>query len=197
MTRLGALLFFVAGIGTLWSMGDAASATSTNGISAEESREDLGTLVKNLEGLVREQQARIEDLRTKTQQLPHDGRSLLTDPGRPPSGPLKLTKPGEKAIGEGLNYLWLIVCGILIVFMQAGFALAEAGSCRLRNVQNVILKDVMGMCLAAICWWIFGWSFAYSGPWDEEKMPNFEKDSRFGGKYQFIGHHFLKEDADG
>jgi len=184
----------------LWSLGSAASETPASGTAAEMPHEDLGTMVKNLEALVKKQQARIEDLRTKTQQMPHTGsmphtgRSLLIDESRVTVW--SSLGGDERRVAESLNYLWLLMCGILVSFMQAGFAMAQVGSCRLRNVQNTVLKCMTGMCLAAVGWWIFGWSFAYSGPYEIRNDKLF-KENRFAGKKQFIGHDFLKVDADG
>jgi len=190
--RLGALPFCLVGFGALGSVGYAAAATAT----AEVSHEDLGTMVKNLEVLVKQQQARIEDLRANTQQVPHGGRALLPYTSFAGGEWYMKLYGAERSVAEGLNYLWLLMCGILVFFVQAGFAMAGAGSCRLRNVQNVVLQNMTGTLIAAFSWWIFGWSLAYSGPWDTRNEKIF-KSTRFGGYEQFVGHDFLKVDADG
>ena len=40
--------------------------------------------------------------------------------------------------------------------VQCGFALLEAGSVRLKNTNNILLKDVVNTCLSALIWWAIG-----------------------------------------
>eukprot|EP01062_Namystynia_karyoxenos_P079781 TRINITY_DN847_c0_g1_i2.p1 TRINITY_DN847_c0_g1~~TRINITY_DN847_c0_g1_i2.p1 ORF type:complete len:576 (+),score=217.27 TRINITY_DN847_c0_g1_i2:116-1843(+) len=57
--------------------------------------------------------------------------------------------------------LWVIICGALVVFMQCGFAMLEAGSVRTRNTQNIIFKNVVDICIAALGFFSVGYAFAY------------------------------------
>ena len=45
------------------------------------------------------------------------------------------------------NTFYLLVCGSFVFLMQAGFALLAAGSIRMKNVKNILLKSVMDACL--------------------------------------------------
>lgn len=55
----------------------------------------------------------------------------------------------------------LIVLGALVMFMQAGFAMIEAGSMGVTSVVSVLFKN-MGDCLiGALAWFTFGWAWAY------------------------------------
>jgi hypothetical protein len=49
----------------------------------------------------------------------------------------------------------------LIFFMQVGFVALEMGSGRAKNVRNILLKNLVDVMLAAICWWAVGYAFAY------------------------------------
>lgn len=40
--------------------------------------------------------------------------------------------------------------------LQCGFALLEAGSVRLKNTNNILLKNVINTCLGALTWWAVG-----------------------------------------
>ena len=40
--------------------------------------------------------------------------------------------------------------------LQCGFALLEAGSVRLKNTKNILLKNVVNTCISAITWWAIG-----------------------------------------
>ena len=52
-----------------------------------------------------------------------------------------------------LDSVWVVLGGILVFFMQAGFALIESGSVRSKNTINVLMKNYMDACLGA---WSFG-----------------------------------------
>ena len=43
-----------------------------------------------------------------------------------------------------LNIVWTMVAGFLVMFMQAGFALVEAGLTRAKNVANIMLHKSEG-----------------------------------------------------
>ena len=60
-----------------------------------------------------------------------------------------------------MNLLWTLVSGCLVFFMQAGFTLVEAGSVRPKNIQNIMLKNLMDTCIGGVVWWAIGFAFAY------------------------------------
>ena len=53
--------------------------------------------------------------------------------------------------------------------MQAGFAMLCAGSVRAKNAKNIMLKNLLDACGAALGFWAFGWGFAYGGQDGSEK----------------------------
>ena len=55
---------------------------------------------------------------------------------------------------------WLMLCGFLVFFMQCGFALLEAGTVRVKNAKNILLKNLMDACVGAIIWWSVGFMIA-------------------------------------
>lgn len=57
--------------------------------------------------------------------------------------------------------LSLLVCRFLIFFMQVGFVALETGSGRAKNVRNILLKNLVDVMIAAMCWWAVGYAFAY------------------------------------
>eukprot|EP00403_Amphidinium_massartii_P030920 CAMPEP_0178406246 /NCGR_PEP_ID=MMETSP0689_2-20121128/18814_1 /TAXON_ID=160604 /ORGANISM="Amphidinium massartii, Strain CS-259" /LENGTH=544 /DNA_ID=CAMNT_0020027283 /DNA_START=67 /DNA_END=1701 /DNA_ORIENTATION=+ len=88
-----------------------------------------------------------------------------------------------------LNHMWLILCGTLVMLMQAGFALLEAGACRAKNAQNLLLKNLSDICIGTLCWWSFGWMIAYGTA--EEPSTN------FAGNKQYFAHDFMEVSSDG
>ena len=45
--------------------------------------------------------------------------------------------------------------------MQAGFALVEVGSVRVKNSQNILFKNIFDVCVTTILWWLLGYGMAY------------------------------------
>ena len=61
---------------------------------------------------------------------------------------------------------WVLLATALIYFMQAGFALCEAGLTRAKNTGNILMKNMMDFCIGTPCFWLigFGLMFAGTGP---------------------------------
>lgn len=106
----------------------------------------------------------------------------------------KKTIADQNASNENaFNSAWLILCGALVMFMHAGFAMLETGSCRAKNAQNVLMKNLINVCVGTLGWWIFGFAFAYGeGIVDTDD----EKGNKFIGHSHFASSGFF-ESKDG
>merc|ERR1719155_335263 len=81
-----------------------------------------------------------------------------------------------------LDTLWLLVCGTFVFFMHAGFAMLEAGTGRSKNVQAILIKNLIAVCAGTLGWYILGWSLAYGGDvktanWEEGKLEDCDKNT--------------------
>lgn len=56
---------------------------------------------------------------------------------------------------------WYLIAGVIVFFMQSGFALLESGSVRFKNYQNILLKNCMDACIGGLVWWAWGYGFAF------------------------------------
>ncbi len=66
-----------------------------------------------------------------------------------------------------LNNIWVFIAGVLVFFMQAGFALVEAGMTRAKNVVNIFAKNMTDAIVGILAFFATGWAFAFgdSGGW--------------------------------
>ena len=76
-----------------------------------------------------------------------------------PSGAATIEADPNAAV----NFAWTLVAAFLVFFMQAGFALLEAGSVRSKGVVNVLTKNVMDFIMAALAYWAFGFALMFGG----------------------------------
>ena len=57
--------------------------------------------------------------------------------------------------------IWVLVATALIYFMQAGFALCEAGLTRAKNTGNILMKNLMDFCIGTPCYWLVGFGIMF------------------------------------
>ena len=62
-----------------------------------------------------------------------------------------------------LDNLWIFIAGVLVFFMQAGFALVEAGLTRGKNVSNIMMKNLMDMSAGVLAFALVGFGIAFGG----------------------------------
>ncbi|MBQ0052372.1 MAG: ammonium transporter [Treponema sp.] len=58
--------------------------------------------------------------------------------------------------------VWFLVGAALVFWMQAGFAMVEAGFTRAKNTGNIIMKNLMDFCIGTVMWFLIGASFMLS-----------------------------------
>ena len=64
---------------------------------------------------------------------------------------------------SSVNTCWTLVGAFLVYFMQAGFALCEAGFTRAKNTGNILMKNMMDFCIGTPCYWIIGFGLMFGG----------------------------------
>ncbi len=62
-----------------------------------------------------------------------------------------------------LDNVWILIAAVLVIFMQAGFALVEAGLTRAKNVANIFMKNLMDFCVGALLFFAVGYAIAFGG----------------------------------
>ncbi len=64
-------------------------------------------------------------------------------------------------LGTALTFVWLLLCGGLVFLMHAGFSLVEAGFTRAKNTANILMKNLMTVCIGVLIYWLVGWAIMY------------------------------------
>ena len=59
------------------------------------------------------------------------------------------------------NTIWVMVAFVLVLFMQAGFAMLEVGFSRMKNVGSVVAKILANMGIGALVFWAVGFGLAF------------------------------------
>ena len=60
-----------------------------------------------------------------------------------------------------INTVWVALCAALIFFMEAGFALLEAGFIRSKNAMSIIAKVIIDIIFGGLAFFIVGFGIAY------------------------------------
>jgi Amt family ammonium transporter len=59
--------------------------------------------------------------------------------------------------------IWVLIGAALVYFMQAGFALCEAGLTRAKNTGNILMKNLMDFSIGTPCFWLVGFGLMFNG----------------------------------
>lgn len=59
------------------------------------------------------------------------------------------------------DYVWTLVAAALVFFMQAGFAMVEAGFTRAKNAINIMMKNLMDFSIGTITYWAVGFGVMF------------------------------------
>ena len=64
-------------------------------------------------------------------------------------------------VQKNLDNVFVLVAAVLVIFMQAGFALVEAGLTRAKSVANIMMKNLMDFCAGALAFFAVGYAIAF------------------------------------
>ena len=62
-----------------------------------------------------------------------------------------------------INTLIMFICAVLVIFMQAGFAMVEIGLNSAKNAVNILSKNVMDLCVGVLLYLFIGFNLMYPG----------------------------------
>jgi ammonium transporter, Amt family len=62
-----------------------------------------------------------------------------------------------------INFVWTLVAGFLVMFMQAGFAIVETGLCRAKNANHTMMMNFMVYGAGMLAYWLIGFAIQEGG----------------------------------
>jgi Amt family ammonium transporter len=66
-------------------------------------------------------------------------------------------------LGQQVNILWIVIGAVLVIFMQAGFALVETGFCRAKHAAHVVSTNFAIFGLGFVAFFLVGYAFMFGG----------------------------------
>ncbi|MBI3810822.1 MAG: ammonium transporter [Nitrospirae bacterium] len=70
-----------------------------------------------------------------------------------------------------INFVWALVAGFLVMFMQPGFMMVETGLCRAKNSSHTAAMNFMIYPLGGIAFWIYGFAIGWGNWWNGPVPP--------------------------
>lgn len=66
-----------------------------------------------------------------------------------------------ESVKGDMGMLWMLISGILVFFMQAGFFLVESGMTDSKNAVNIAMKNFLDIAVGSLAFWFVGYSLMY------------------------------------
>ncbi len=88
----------------------------------------------------------------------------------------------EAFLIQAADTIWTLVTAFLVFFMQAGFAMVEAGFTRAKNSGNIVMKNLMDFAVGSIAFWAVGFTFMFGVGSFIGKGPFF-----LSGSFEYLG----------
>ena len=67
--------------------------------------------------------------------------------------------------------MWVLICGFLVMFMQAGFMFVETGLCRAKNAAHTSAMNLMVYPLGCLAFWAYGFAIGWGNWWNGPVAP--------------------------
>ncbi|MBM3222392.1 MAG: ammonium transporter [Candidatus Tectomicrobia bacterium] len=86
---------------------------------------------------------------------------------------LKMTDLYDRIVHNlyAINYVWVLIAGALVMFMQAGFMLVETALCRAKNAAHTSAMNLMIYPLGCLAFWAYGFALGWGNWWNGPVPP--------------------------
>ncbi|MBO8141516.1 MAG: ammonium transporter [Firmicutes bacterium] len=65
------------------------------------------------------------------------------------------------SVAAAIDTVWVLLAAFLVFFMQAGFAMVEAGFTGSKNTGNIVMKNLMDFCVGSLMYWAIGFAVMF------------------------------------
>jgi ammonium transporter, Amt family len=69
----------------------------------------------------------------------------------------------ENETAYAVDNFFLFICAVLVLFMQAGFAILESGMNEAKNAVNILSKNLVDLCIGGVLYYLIGYGLMYPG----------------------------------
>lgn len=69
--------------------------------------------------------------------------------------------PTAESNAVAIDTIWTLIASFLVFFMQAGFAMVEAGFTRAKNAANIVMKNLMDYVAGSLIYWLIGFGLMF------------------------------------
>lgn len=69
-------------------------------------------------------------------------------------------------VATAIDNVWVLLSAFLVFFMQAGFAMVEAGFTRSKNASNIVMKNLMDFAIGSVVYWLIGFAIMFGKDWN-------------------------------
>ncbi len=90
-----------------------------------------------------------------------DQIELVTPAGKTPAATSDTLRSTVAKDHLAINYTWLMTGGVLVLFMQAGFALVETGFTRAKNAAHTMMMNLVIFALGTVGWFVCGYALMF------------------------------------
>jgi ammonium transporter, Amt family len=117
------------------------------------------------------------ELKDTAAKAPTTATQEAGDPGGSTTGTVNDVPVGDTKVGLtlgdvanqvgqnkiGINFTWTLITGFLVMFMQAGFAMVEAGLCRVKNANHTYMMNFFVYGCGLLAYWLIGFAIQMGG----------------------------------
>jgi ammonium transporter, Amt family len=89
------------------------------------------------------------------------GTTVIAQPSPAPAPTVESLGTDIAGLKVGIDTMWVVITGMLVFFMNAGFCMLETGMCRQKNAVNVLSKNLIVFALSTIAFWAVGFGLMF------------------------------------
>lgn len=72
-----------------------------------------------------------------------------------------IPETASESLQVTVDTIWVLLCAVLVFFMNAGFAMLETGFCQSKNAVNILTKNLIVFGVVSICFWAVGFALMF------------------------------------